>query len=519
LKACAVALCAITLFLFFCNLGVRDFWAPDEGDFAEIARELNHDLVVPHLNGAPYGEKPPFFYYLVHLSGKAFPFLKDETSTRIPTAFLSFLFMVFFLFSLWRFFGARWAIVSSFVMITSPLYYWQARYLQVDMVFSLFVASSLLCYLWFFETERKVFQYLVFILTAFAFMTKGPLSLVLVAPVILVHMFLHRNFRFLTSRSTLWGSLIFAGIVLPWYLAVYTKEGLPYLYENIIRQNITRFVDAWSHRRPVYYYFTTLPLDFFPWVVFLPLGIYMAVTEFRKDPKVQFLLFWFVWMFLFFSFSSGKISKYMLPLLPALSAVTACGFMRKSGYSLWAGLVIACVFLASGLGLFFARPDLFPEFRSLKILCGSIAIAASAGLFVSFWKKKTLPVFITLAASIVLLYSVANIGVYGKWNVYKTPRRIAEKVKGLIADGSPWVYYGSIRGGYIYYTGTLAIHVDEHDTKALREAAAGHTRLIILTRKRDLGEVSATLGAVEVACEEKVGDTPMVILRYIKGHG
>ncbi|HBA53158.1 MAG TPA: dolichyl-phosphate-mannose--protein mannosyltransferase, partial [Syntrophorhabdus aromaticivorans] len=57
-----VVLCLVCSALFFVNLQSRDFWAPDEGDFAQITRELDLDFIVPHLNGAPYGEKPPLFY-------------------------------------------------------------------------------------------------------------------------------------------------------------------------------------------------------------------------------------------------------------------------------------------------------------------------------------------------------------------------------------------------------------------------------------------------------------------------
>jgi 4-amino-4-deoxy-L-arabinose transferase-like glycosyltransferase len=38
----------------------------------EIVRELDKDLLVPHLNGEPYAEKPPLFYYVTYLSKKAF---------------------------------------------------------------------------------------------------------------------------------------------------------------------------------------------------------------------------------------------------------------------------------------------------------------------------------------------------------------------------------------------------------------------------------------------------------------
>src|SRR5437764_10763156 len=47
---------------------------PDEGRYAEIPREMlqRGEWVVPYLQGEPYLDKPPLFYWLVILSYRAF---------------------------------------------------------------------------------------------------------------------------------------------------------------------------------------------------------------------------------------------------------------------------------------------------------------------------------------------------------------------------------------------------------------------------------------------------------------
>src|SRR6185369_11735796 len=47
---------------------------PDEGRYAEIPREMlqRGEWVVPYLQGEPYLDKPPLFYWLVMLSYRAF---------------------------------------------------------------------------------------------------------------------------------------------------------------------------------------------------------------------------------------------------------------------------------------------------------------------------------------------------------------------------------------------------------------------------------------------------------------
>src|SRR5271154_1320081 len=47
---------------------------PDEGRYAEIPREMlmRGEWVVPYLQGEPYLDKPPLFYWMVMLSYRAF---------------------------------------------------------------------------------------------------------------------------------------------------------------------------------------------------------------------------------------------------------------------------------------------------------------------------------------------------------------------------------------------------------------------------------------------------------------
>src|SRR5678815_5706137 len=54
----------VTLLAWFAALDVRKLQHPDEGRYAEIAREMSvtGDWVTPRLNGIKYFEKPPLQY-------------------------------------------------------------------------------------------------------------------------------------------------------------------------------------------------------------------------------------------------------------------------------------------------------------------------------------------------------------------------------------------------------------------------------------------------------------------------
>lgn len=498
--------------LFFSNIGVRDFWAPDEGDFGQIVRELPDNPIVPHLNGRPYAEKPPFFYYVTFLSRAIFPFSSEEGAMRTMTALFALSGALFLFYTLSRLLPGL-NLLSALILVTSPLYYWQARYLQVDMIFSVLVSATLLLFLLYWKDRTPLLLYLTALGAGLAFMTKGPLALVLIAPVMVGHVLLSAPPRTVGGKTMVLSFLIFLCVVLPWYGAVWWKEGSVYLYENVVRQNFVRFFDAWSHKRPFYYYFTTLPLDFFPWSLFLPFGLYVSVKKMRADPVSRYFLLWAFWMFLFFSLSSGKISKYLLPFLPAAAAITAAGFMEaRRLYHTLAVRVLAVLLFATSALLVFYRTDLFPEFFPQRVVMAFLALATVPSLFLAERKKGLKGVAMVLVFFLAASYLMANLSVYRVLNQYKSPRFMAEQIRPYLKDGSPWAYYGSFRGVYVYYVGKKALHVDEHDTEGLARLAGEVPEFYLLTRKRDVAEVESTLGRITPLFESRVGGTDMVFI-------
>ncbi len=519
-KIALVLILAVSALLFLTNLGGRDFWAPDEGDFAEIVKELDNDLVVPHLNGEPYGEKPPFFYYTVLACARSFRWLPEETSMRLASSLAAIALIVVFFLSLRARFGMARTLYATAILGLAPLFYWQARYLQVDMVFSAALAVALLLFFQFMERSGRIWYYLFFICLALAFMTKGPLCVVLAAPVAVLYCATERRWGALLNRHTFLGILLFIAIVLPWYLAVYAREGFPYLYENILRQNFLRFFDAWSHKRPFYYYFTTLPLDFFPWSLFLPLSLYAAARNWKTDRGTRFFTLWFLWFFFFLSLSSGKISKYMLPALPAL-AVLVSGTITdmRSIYNRIVFSVTAGVFAVLGTGLIVYRTPLYGEFLPERIILGSLAICAGVLLFLSMRLQRARAAFASIAVFMALAYMTGNLSIFEKWNRYKSPKPMAQKIRALAGDTVPWVYYGSMRGVYVYYVGRLAIHVEEHDVAGLKELASREKEFYLLTRGRDADEVTGALPGAVMETQDRIGDTAMVLFRFKRGNG
>src|SRR5579885_1254122 len=80
-------LCAtVAAALYLPALGRPALWEPDEGRYAEIAREmvLTHDYVTPHDDWVRYFEKPPLVYWTETLSIRLFGV--NELAVRLPAA-------------------------------------------------------------------------------------------------------------------------------------------------------------------------------------------------------------------------------------------------------------------------------------------------------------------------------------------------------------------------------------------------------------------------------------------------
>ena len=94
--------------LYLTALGSRDFWAPVEPRYAEIARVMfiKDEWIVPTVNGDLYTDKPILFFWLVLIFSKLAGSV-NEWTLRLPAA-LGALGTVLTTYKLGKdFFGAR----------------------------------------------------------------------------------------------------------------------------------------------------------------------------------------------------------------------------------------------------------------------------------------------------------------------------------------------------------------------------------------------------------------------------
>src|SRR4030042_2756577 len=132
-------------FILFFNLWGRSLENHDYLRYVEVAKEMiqSGGWVVPRFNGEIFLYKPPLLFWLIVLPSKIYgsvtPFL-----ARLPSALFAWIGgLIVYLWGRKMWGGERYGVVSSGVLISSYLYFWQGRIARTDMVFSVLVLLSL----------------------------------------------------------------------------------------------------------------------------------------------------------------------------------------------------------------------------------------------------------------------------------------------------------------------------------------------------------------------------------------
>lgn len=354
--------------LFFGLLGTRSLNEPDEGRYAEIAREMveTGNWLVPHIWYVPHLDKPPFTYWAVATSLSIFGV--NEWAVRLPLALAG-------LSAAWATFlfvrslaGAAAARASALVLGTSALYWVMARMLTTDIFLTQFVAWAI----YFFwrswrsldalgegsqtsevssqksdakeevadpigdaraRAARRSFGWQLAAWTAMAggVLTKGPIALVIPLAAFGALLVWRRHTSGARLSVLLFGALagvpLFAVLALPWFWLVW--ESVPHSFEFMVKgQIVGHAVQAAAKNRaqPFWFFGPVLLVGFLPWTLLL--GWLWRRAHWRSlDARTQegwlLLSVWAGVTFVLFSINRAKLPHYILPMFPALAALLA----------------------------------------------------------------------------------------------------------------------------------------------------------------------------------------------------
>jgi 4-amino-4-deoxy-L-arabinose transferase-like glycosyltransferase len=461
------ALLAIGMALFLFNLGGRDLWEPDETRYAVVAREMiqSGDWILPHFNGEIYAEKPPLFFWLVNLS-TFFLGENSELANRLPSALAGLMTLfVTFLFGE-KLFNLRIGFLSAMVLATCILFPQLSRWMMLDSLFTLFLLLSLFCFYLGYEEEgrRRKYYFLASLFMGLGVLTKGPIGY-LSLPIILIFAFFQKDIKKLWNRDLLWGCLLSLILVLMWWVPACWIGGKEYIYWLLFKQAIGTYVEGGRHfhPEPFYFYFIRFPIEFFPWIVFLPTAFIFGLRKgWGKRKEFLFLSIWFFFIFLFFTLSKGKKDNYLLPLYPAAAMMVGSlwDFGVQSGEGkkgFLSGLLLLTFLFLAGLVLFLSKmpQQSYPDMTAYSSLGLSILSYILLGSFFSllfFIKKKKQASFISLMIAFALFHLHLSYSLPPKLNPQRSAKAFSEKVLKRMEMGDELKTYSLKSNGLLFYT-------------------------------------------------------------------
>src|SRR5437764_9814234 len=224
-RAAWIATAAVFAVAWFATLDVRKLQHPDEGRYAEIAREMvaSGDWLTPRLDALKYFEKPPLQYWLTAATFSAFGF--SEWGARLPPALGTLLALLAIGYA-----GARIAspAVGAYAALAFGGMLWPigiAHIVTLDGLLTAWLAAALAAFLIAqcgvddVKDERR-FMLIAWAALAGAALVKGPIALAIPGGALVFYSLATRDFAVWRRLHLIAGLCIFLAIAAPWFIAV-----------------------------------------------------------------------------------------------------------------------------------------------------------------------------------------------------------------------------------------------------------------------------------------------------------
>lgn len=331
------AVLVLSILVLITGLGSYSLQNPDEGRYAEAAREMveSGNWLVPQFAYMERLNKPPLVYWATAASFKLFG-VSEAAARLVPvTAALLGVLIIFQLGS--SMFGRRGGWASALVALGSLWYLILGRVIITDMVLCFWMTLTFASLWWAIHSRRWQHYLLFFFGAAGAMLTKGPVGLVLPALVGTAYLTLTRQWKAIRWPAVGTGIVVYAAISFPWFATLQAKYP-SFLQYMFLSENMARFAGKYHNDQPLYFYVPVILLGLGLWC--LP-AVSAAVQDLRRyrsqglqaetTSAPLFLWLWFLVVFAFFSISKAKLPTYVLPCFPALALIVGKEWVGSFG--------------------------------------------------------------------------------------------------------------------------------------------------------------------------------------------
>lgn len=475
-------LLALLLFaaLWFGTLGYRKLITPDEGRYAELAREMlvSGDWLTPRLNGVKYFEKPPLQYWATAVSYTVFG--ENEFAARLWPGLAGFIAVLAVFLTCRRLYRQQEdgeSIAWSAAALLGSCAWWvgNGHFVTLDMGVSACLTLALCAFLWAqqddaSDTEGRNGMLLAWACMALATLSKGLIGLVIPGAVLVAYSLWMRDLSLWKRLHLGKGLLLFFAISAPWFVLV-SRANPEFAYFFFIHEHFLRYATKGAQRvQPWYFFAPILIAGMLPWTAMLPGALWRGWQQVPRQgfQTNRFLFTWAIFVFAFFSASGSKLPSYILPMFPALIMLIAPDIpdlSKDKRRALLATLFVVASLLLIGSSGVFNRGDTTAAdiaYRQCLSLAG-IAMLVMA-IIATGWHVlgRQLPFVLTLALTGLLVNQIPMLG-HDVFAERKSSAALAQAVLPQVPAASTWYVIGGYDQTLPFYLKRTLQFVDYQD--------------------------------------------------------
>jgi 4-amino-4-deoxy-L-arabinose transferase-like glycosyltransferase len=329
--------CYAGLFFDSSNL---PFVGADEPRYSRVAQEMltSGDWVIPHLEGRPWLEKPPLYYWGTAILFRLFGTGEAQARLTSGLAILGLVVSILIFGRRWFSPQVGWLAALMFSTCMGAIAFSHAASMDALFSFLLFFGlgaafdALLVCRRW------ALLEWLLSaVALAGAVLAKGLIGLILPIGILLVFLVWEEAWRQLRWFWLALWLLVFLLLAVPWHVLAYQRAGFDFLAIYLVNHHLARFfTEIHHHTQPVYYYFPVVFAGLLPWSILLPLIFRRRIANSNSQnayreaaaPAWRLLLWTTFFIVGFFSISASKLPGYVLPVFAPLALLTADGLSR-----------------------------------------------------------------------------------------------------------------------------------------------------------------------------------------------
>ncbi|HUN58250.1 MAG TPA: glycosyltransferase family 39 protein [Candidatus Binataceae bacterium] len=407
--------------LFLVNLGGAPIYTKGEAREAVTVFDIAHGggVILPMRAGVEIPSKPLMMHWLAALISLIAGGVSAWT-VRLPSALLAIAGALASYLYVRRLFEARSALLAALILLTSIQYLQAGTGSRVDMTLTFFLTIAFFEFLMVAEGLRSppIFFYLA---VSMAVLTKGPVGALLPGIVAFIWIILCWRWSLLRRIQLLRGALILGVLGGGWYLLAILTGGEAFIHKQILAENLYRLTGHAGvnegHAHPFYYEDAALLAGFMPWTPVALIALVQAIRRRRRlEPRLGYLLVWFLTVLIFYNLPESKRGVYLLASYPAVATIIALYLGDAITYpdltarvSRVIALIIGLAFVliggaaAIGLGLLYISPATLNDILApIRIIVAELPTALRSNVTHYLPIAIALPI-IVLALGVFLL--------------------------------------------------------------------------------------------------------------------